>query len=131
MRLSAKTKRPKTDTKRPVLDTLTKRLEIRCTGNGTVGSNPTRSAKKSTLRRAFFNESELPHELTLLMNYFAESVSTKESGNELLEWGGKLFYFDCRKCIRFTNFASNYTLFLFDIKMSEVQNVGNLIANSI
>ena len=57
MRLSAQTRRPEIDTKRPVLDTLTKRLEIRCTGNGTVGSNPTRSAtspRTALVRGDFF-----------------------------------------------------------------------------
>lgn len=49
----------------------------------------------------------------------------KEQGNSLLEWGGKLFYFDRRKCIQFTNFASKFTIFLFDFKVGDLQYIGD------
>jgi hypothetical protein len=45
-----------------------------------------------------------------------------------LEWGGKLFYFDRRKCIQVTNFASKLTFVLCDIKVADLPDVGNLIA---
>jgi hypothetical protein len=55
-------------------------------------------------------------------------VLTQESGDRLLEWGGKLFYFDRRKCIQVVNFASKLTFVLCDIKLADLPNVGNLIA---
>lgn len=46
-----------------------------------------------------------------------------------MEWGGKLFYFDRRKCLQVVNFASKLTLVLVDIKVDDLPSVGNLIAN--
>lgn len=59
----------------------------------------------------------------------AKSVIDSETGKGLLEWGMKLFYFDGRKCIQLVNFASKFTLFLFDIKKKEMQDIGNVLAN--
>lgn len=42
--------------------------------------------------------------------------------------GAKLFYFDRRKCIQIVNFASKFTLFLMDIKVSDLENIGNLVS---
>ena len=72
---------------------------------------------------------KMPEDLSFPMNEIAKATIAKESGNRLLEWGGKLFYFDGRKCIQFVNFASKLTLFLFDIKVDELPMVGNYIAN--
>lgn len=52
-----------------------------------------------------------------------------ESGDRLLEWGGKLFYFDRRKCLQVVNFASKLTFVLVDIKMDDREYIGNIIAN--
>ncbi len=43
-----------------------------------------------------------------------------KTGDQLLEWGLKLFYFDGMKCVQAVNFASKLTLFLFDIKNEEI-----------
>lgn len=59
----------------------------------------------------------------------SEAVIERESGDRLLEWGGKLFYFDGRKCIQLVNFASKLTLFLFDINKSEFGDIGNDVAH--
>lgn len=72
---------------------------------------------------------KMPEDLKFPMNEIAKATITKESGNRLLEWGGKLFYFGRRKCIQFVNFASKFTLFLIDIKVDELPMVGNYIAN--
>lgn len=72
---------------------------------------------------------KMPEDLSFPMNEIAKATIAKESGNRLLEWGGKLFYFDGRKCIQFVNFASKLTVFLFDIKVDELPMVGNYIAN--
>jgi hypothetical protein len=56
-------------------------------------------------------------------------VIEKESGDKLLEWGAKLFYFDRRKCIQVVNFASKFTLFLIDIKVIDLENVGDMMAH--
>ena len=71
----------------------------------------------------------MPEDLSFPMNEIAKATLKKESGNRLLEWGGKLFYFDKRKCIQFVNFASKLTIFVFDIKMDDLPMVGNYIAN--
>lgn len=59
----------------------------------------------------------------------ASAVLQRESGDRLLEWGGKLFYFDRRKCLQVVNFASKLTFVLVDIKMEDRENIGNIIAN--
>ena len=59
----------------------------------------------------------------------ANAVLQRESGDRLLEWGGKLFYFDRRKCLQVVNFASKLTFVLVDIKMDDRKYIGNIIAN--
>lgn len=59
----------------------------------------------------------------------ANAVLQRESGDRLLEWGGKLFYFDRRKCLQVVNFASKLTLVLVNIKMEDREYIGNIIAN--
>ncbi len=71
---------------------------------------------------------KLPLELSSPMNIIAETVIQNESGDKLLEWGAKLFYFDKRKCIQVVNFASKFTLFLVDVKVADLENVGEMIA---
>ena len=51
-----------------------------------------------------------------------------EKDNSILEWGAKIFYFDGRKCIQVCNFVSKLTFVLIDIKKSELEIVGDLIA---
>lgn len=72
---------------------------------------------------------KFPSELTSPINIIAENVIKNESGDKLLEWGAKLFYFDKRKCIQVVNFASKFTLFLFDIKVADLKNVGDIMAH--
>ncbi len=48
----------------------------------------------------------MPEDLSFPMNEIAKATLKKESGNRLLKWGGKLFYFDKRKCIQFVNLTS-------------------------
>lgn len=49
----------------------------------------------------------------------AQSVIDREAGDRFLEWGGKLFYFDRRKCLQVSHFSSKLTFFLVDIKLAE------------
>ena len=72
---------------------------------------------------------KLPKDLTPPLNEVAEAVVEKESGDKLCEWGGKLFYFDHRKCIQIVNFASKFTLFLIDVKMADMENLGDFITH--
>lgn len=67
-------------------------------------------------------------ELTPPLNQVAEIVIENERGDKILEWGAKLFYFNKRKCIQVVNFASKLTLFLFDVKIADIENIGNMIA---
>lgn len=62
------------------------------------------------------------------MKLLAEKVIEKESGNPLLEWGAKLFYFDRRKCLQVVNFASKLTLILIDIKVKDIGDTANIMA---
>ncbi len=58
----------------------------------------------------------------------ALAVMEKESGDRFFEWGGKLFYFDRRKCIQVVHFASKLTFVLVDVKIGDLENVGHMIA---
>lgn len=69
-----------------------------------------------------------PSELPAPINILAENVIKEESGNKLLEWGAKLFFFDRRKCLQLVNFSSKLTLFLVNIKMADLGNIGNMMS---
>ncbi len=71
---------------------------------------------------------KLPHEMAPPTNQIVESLMAKERGNELMEWGGKIFYFDRRKCVQLVNFASKFTLFLMDLKVADMNEIGNIVA---
>lgn len=70
----------------------------------------------------------MPNELSTFNNILANKVIEEQTGDELLEWGLKLFYFDGRKCIQVVNFASKLALFLFDVKSEEIGNIANGMA---
>ncbi len=72
-----------------------------------------------------------PENLKPPMDGLARTVIEKEAGDRLCEWGGKLFYFDRRKCIQIVNFASKFTLFLVDVKLSDLPTIGDYIAEYI
>ena len=74
---------------------------------------------------------KLPKDLKPPLDELARAVIEKEAGDRLCEWGGKLFYFDRRKCIQIVNFASKFTLFLVDFKLSDLPNIGDYIAEYI
>ncbi len=60
----------------------------------------------------------------------SESLTSKnEASNELFKWGAKLFYFDGRKSIQLVNFASRLTIFLFDIKVKDFNDIPIMLAN--
>ncbi len=72
---------------------------------------------------------KLPEEMSdQMLGAAVRAVIEDEQGDDLLEWGAKLFYFDRRKCIQVANFASKLTFFLADIKLDDLSGVGNLIA---
>ena len=70
----------------------------------------------------------LTSEMKTDMKLLAEKVIEKESGDKLLEWGAKLFYFDRRKCLQVVNFASKLTLILIDIKVKDIADIPNIMA---
>ena len=74
---------------------------------------------------------KLPKDLKPPLDELAQTVMEKETGDRLCEWGGKLFYFDRRKCIQIVNFASKFTLFLVDVKLRDLPNIGDYIAEYI
>ena len=57
----------------------------------------------------------------------AQSVIDKEINDALLEWGGKLFFFERKKCIQLVNFASKFTVFFIDVKMSDIAYVADTL----
>ncbi len=73
---------------------------------------------------------KMPEEFTnTLAGSVVDIVLQKETGDRLMEWGGKLFYFDRRKCLQLVNFASKLTFVLVDVKMKDVENIGDMLAN--
>ncbi|MBO4938289.1 MAG: hypothetical protein J6C98_04720 [Oscillospiraceae bacterium] len=82
-------------------------------------------ATKETIERY---KLKMPQDLRYPVNMLAQAVIEKESGDRMLQWGAKLFYFDRRKCLQLVHFASKFTLFLIDIKMGDLQDVGNYIS---
>lgn len=85
-------------------------------------------ATKQTVERY---KLELPKELSQPTSLIVERVLENERGDRLLEWGAKLFYFNKRKCIQICNFASKFTLFLFDVKVDDIKNIGVMIYSYI
>ncbi len=71
---------------------------------------------------------KLPKEMSQPVSSLVENVIEEERGDRLLEWGAKIFYFDRRKCIQVSNFASKFTLFLFDVKVDDVEKLGDMIS---
>ena len=82
-------------------------------------------ATKQTIERY---KMVLPQDMHSPIKEMVLGTVQKESGDRLLEWGAKLFYFDRRKCLQVVNFASKLTLFLFDVKVDDLAGVGNAIA---
>lgn len=58
----------------------------------------------------------------------AGAIVQKEQGDRLLEWGVKLFYLDRKKCLVLMNFASKFTVFLPDLKVQDIENIGGFVA---
>lgn len=56
-------------------------------------------------------------------------IIDKEKHDDFLNWGLKYFSFDRRKCIQVINFKTKLNIYLFDIKVSDLENIGNIIAN--
>ena len=71
---------------------------------------------------------KMPNELNPTLSEFIKKVISKESGNFMFEWGAKLFYFDRRKCLQVVHFASKLTLFLIDIKVKDIEKIGDMMA---
>lgn len=81
-------------------------------------------ATKQTIERY---KLQMVDELSPEMSTLAHAVIERDAGSMLREWGIKLFYFDGRKCLQAVNFASKFTLFLFDIKIGDLVNIGPLM----
>ena len=70
----------------------------------------------------------MPNELSTFNNIIANKVIREQTGDELLEWGLKIFYFDNRKCLQAINFASKLTIFIFDLNVEQIVCIGDYIA---
>lgn len=82
-------------------------------------------ATKQTIERF---KIPMPEEMHPVPKAASLQLLAAEQGDPLLEWGVKMFYFERRKCIQVMNFASKFTIFLIDIKLSDFHEVPNLIA---
>lgn len=83
-------------------------------------------ATKQTIERY---KIKMPQEFSdPVMRPIVETIYEKEHGDRLLEWGAKLFYFDRRKCIQVCNFASKFTVILVDVKVADLESIGDTIA---
>lgn len=58
----------------------------------------------------------------------AKMIFERDSGDALREWGLSLFDFLGRNCLVVMNYASKFALFLFDVKVNDMQSFGNIIA---
>ena len=58
-----------------------------------------------------------------------QAVVQRERGNRIYEWGCKLFYFDRRKCMQIMHFETKLVVFLVDLKMKDLEYVGDAVAN--
>lgn len=67
-------------------------------------------------------------ELSDFNQVLAKKVIEEQTGDPLLEWGIKIFYFDRRKCVQAVNYASKMAIFLFDLKNDEIAYISNAIA---
>lgn len=57
------------------------------------------------------------------------SIIARDCGDPLRQWGMKCFAFGENNCLQTVNFASKLTLFLFDIKLSNLDQLGVMMAN--
>jgi hypothetical protein len=71
---------------------------------------------------------KMPNQMHHVSEAASNQILKDQQGDALLEWGVKLFYFDRRKCIQAMNFASKLTIFIFDVKIDDVEYVANGIA---
>mgnify|MGYP007069923163 CR=1 FL=1 len=70
-------------------------------------------------------------ELSEPLRDIAFNIYNNEKGNELFEWGIKIFYMDRRKCLQAINFASKLTIYIFDIHNDSIEYIGDMIAKYI
>lgn len=52
-----------------------------------------------------------------------QAILDEQKGDELLEWGAKILYFDRKECLQVVNFASKFTVFLFEIEEGKLSNI--------
>lgn len=71
----------------------------------------------------------------LKLPFYSESDNTLEElppivlpeDDDIFKWGVKIFYFEKKKCLQIMNFASKFCVFLVDVKVTDVSNIGDLI----
>lgn len=59
-----------------------------------------------------------------------ESVESAEP-DDLFQWGLKVFYFQKNKCLQILNFASKLTVFLYDVKIKDTENIPELLEQNL
>ena len=83
-------------------------------------------ATKETLQRY---KLKTPEQFESEMAPLARAVVDRERGNRMFEWGCKLFYFDRRKCLQIMHFETKLVIFLVDLKVKDLECVGNAVAH--
>ena len=71
------------------------------------------------------------------IDYFEEEKSeidssikemiVEQTNDELFNWGLKYFSFDGRKCLQLLNFKTKFNLYIFDLKVSDLNKIPDLI----
>jgi len=69
----------------------------------------------------------MPDQLVEPIATLTKEIVKKEKENKMLQWGGKILYFDHRKCIQIIHFASKMTIFLVDVKVSDISYIGDCV----
>jgi len=69
----------------------------------------------------------LLEELQLDRQATAMHILEKEKDIPVFMWALKIFYFDRRKCLQVMNFSSNFCIFLIDVRVKDIPNIGNMI----
>ena len=64
-----------------------------------------------------------------MIGQITKKVIENEKNDDFFNWGLKYFLFDGRKCVQVIHFKTKFNLYLFDLKISDIEDIGNIIAN--
>ncbi len=74
---------------------------------------------------------KIPEHFETEMKLIALKVKEAELGKSIFQWGCKSFYFDRRKCVLISHFATKFSIFIVDVKKDDIVNMPNTAAHYI